>query len=169
MSGVSLVQFSALDVPKFLKLGRQAFDINLAESADSAGYSPPLHHMMCVAFMKNPQAKTAADIKPYFGLFHAGFMIAADEVDWSEILELAGMQAILTPAIQRGVVVGFISGTITQWRDAVLRGCQKDVGQEARHTYNLIYTEFKNIGLAPAFDVKVTPYQRDHTFLLEHK
>jgi len=168
MSGVALVQFSSLDTRKFLPLGRQSLDRNLADAADSAGHEPPLHHMLCIAAMKNPNAKSANDIKPILGLFHAGFIIAADERDWAEILEVAGMPTVMVESIERGIFVGFIAGTLLQWHAAILRGCQKEVSREVRHTYNLIFTEFKNIGLASAFDFKSKPHNRDHTFLLEY-
>lgn len=169
MSGAVLVQFSNLDLQKYLRAGRQSLDRNLADGADAAEHEPPLHHMVCVAAIKNPDAKSANDIKPYMGMFHAGFLIAADERDWAEILELAGMPCIMVESVERGLNVGFIAGTLSQWRDAILRGCQKEVSREARHTYNLIFTEFKNIGLSSAFDFKSKPHSRDHTFLLEYK
>lgn len=169
MSGVVLVQFSSVDVPKLLKLGRQALDRNLAESADGAGHNPPLHHMLCISSIKSPYAKSANDVKAYLSLFHAGFLVAADNRDWAEILELASMPCLMTESIERDINVGFIAGSLLQWQAAILRGCQEDTSKEARHTYNLVYTEFKNIGLSTAFDFKSRPHKRDHTFLLEYK
>lgn len=169
MSGVALVQFSNLDIGKTLTIGRQALDRNLASNADAAGHEPPLHHMLCIASLKDKEAKTADDVKPYLAMFHAGFLIAADERDWAEILELAGMPCIMQESVERGLFVGFIAGTLSQWRDAILRGCQKETSREARDTYNKIYTEFKNIGLASAFSFRSKPHNRDHTFLLEYK
>ena len=167
MSAVSLVQFSSLNLNGLLTIGRQALDRNLAASADAAGHDPPLHHMLCISALKNPDARSAADAKPYLNLFHAGVMIAADERDFAEILELAGMPAAMVESINRGLWVAFVAGNLSQWRDAVLRGCQKEVSREVRHCYNLIYTEFKNIGLAAAFDFSSKPHS-DSTFLLEY-
>lgn len=169
MSGVALVQFSSVEVPKLLVLGRQSLDRNLAEGADSAGQKPPLHHMLCIASIKNPDAKSAKDVIPYMPMFNAGFLIAADERDWPEILELASMPCVLTESIERGLLVGFLSGNLTQWSVAILRGCQKETSREVRGTYNKIYTEFKNIGLSPIFKFSSKTNNRDHTFLLEYK
>lgn len=168
MSGVALVQFSSLDLSKFLPLGRQAFDRNLADAADAAGYDPPLHHMLCIAALKSTEKMSAASAKPYLNMFHAGFLIGVDERDCAEILELAGMPSIMVDSIERGLSVIFLAGTLAQWRDAVLRGCQKEVSHEARHTYNQIFTEFKNVGLASAFNMVSKPNTRDQTFLLEY-
>lgn len=169
MSGVALVQFSSLNLQEYLTIGRQGLDINLAESADSAGHEPPLHHMLCVAAIKNPSARNAEDVKPYLDMFHAGFLVAADERYWAEILEIAAMPCVVAPCIERGVNMGVISGTLSQWANATLRGCQKEVSREARHTYNLVYSKFRNLGLAPAFSFKSKPNSRDHTFLLEYQ
>jgi len=167
MSAVSLVQFSMLDLGKVLPLGRAAFDRNIAESADNAGYEPPLHHMLCIASLKDMSVKTAADVAPYFNLFHAGFLVAADERDLAEIFEVASMPCITTESLERGWFVSFISGSLSQWRDAMLRGSQRKVSREVRHTYNQIYTEFRNIGLGNAFDFTATYCDRDNTFFLE--
>jgi hypothetical protein len=168
MSAVSLVQFSSVSIAKLLPIGRQGLDRNLAESADAAGHEPPLHHMLTIAAMKNMHARSADDVKPYLNMFHAGFLIAADDYDWAEILELAGMPSLMVQSVQRGLSMGFIAGTLLQWQAAILRGCQKETSSGARQTYNRIYTEFKNIGLAPAFSFKSKDSPNDHTFLLEY-
>jgi len=169
MSGASLVQFSSV-LPSLLPLGRQGLERNLAASADAAGHEPPLHHMLCVAAIKDPEARSAEDLRPYTNLFHAGFVLAADERDCAEILEIAGMPSLMVDTVQRGLSMLFLSGTLTQWREAVLRGCQKEVTREARQAYNQIYTKFKNLGLAGLFSVRSKQSPRDDgTFLLEHK
>jgi hypothetical protein len=169
MSGVALVQFSSLNLKELLPIGRQAFDRNLAEGADLQDLEPPLHHMLCVAAMKDPGVRTAEDCRPYIDLFHAGFFIACDERDAAEILSLAGMPSLMVDTVDRDVVTLFIAGSLAQWTAAVLRGCQSQVGREARHTFNLIYTKFKDVGLAGVFSVRSKPNTRDNTFLLEYK
>lgn len=168
MAGVALVQFSNVDLRKLLTLGRQTLDRNLADKADAAGHEPPLHHMLCIAAIKSPDAKTAEDLRPYVNLFHAGFVIVSDERDMAEILELAGMPSVMTETTHRGFCQAFISGTLTQWRDAVLRGCQREVSHGTREIYNKIFTEFKTVGLTGLFSVK-TSHHKDNTFLLEYK
>lgn len=170
MSGVALVQFSEVNLRKFLPLCRETLDRSVADAADTAGYEPPLNHMLCIAAMKDPGAKASAEaVKPYMNMFHAGFIIAVNELYCAEILELAGMPSIMVPHIERGVSVMFIAGNLSQWRDAILKGCQKEVSREVRHTFNLVYTEFKNVGLAGAFSFKSREHTRDQTFLLEYK
>lgn len=170
MSGVALVQFSEVDLRKLLPLCRDALDRSLADVADAAGCEPPLNHLLCIAAIKSPDLKATAEaVQAYLNLFHAGFLVACDERYCAEILELAGMPSLMTPSVERGLDVMFIAGNLAQWRDAILRGCQKEVSRESRHTYNLIYTEFKNVGLSGAFKFKSREHPRDTTFLLEYK
>jgi hypothetical protein len=169
MSGIALVQFSDLDLKTLLPLGRQAFDRNLAAEADRQGHEPPLHHMLCVANMKNPQAKAVEDVRPYLNLFHAGFIVACNDRDAAEVLEVAGMPSVVVETVERGYLALFISGTISQWRSAVLRGCQPEVSRGTREVYNGVYTKFKSLGLAQLFNAKSKPSRRDQTFLLEYK
>lgn len=169
MSGVALVQFSDVDLKTLLPLGRQAFDRNLAGEADRQGHEPPLHHMLCIASMKNPQARSAEDTRPYVNLFHAGFIIACSERDAAEILEVAGMPSVMVETVERGYLALFLSGSVAQWREAVLRGCQPEVSRGTREVYNGVYTKFKSMGLAGLFNVKSKPCRRDQTFLLEYK
>lgn len=170
MSGVALVQFSSLNLQKFLPLGRKALDRSLSEKADNADTQPPLHHMLCVASLKSKNIKANAQACiPYLNLFHAGFLIAAYDIDIAEILEIAGLPSIVTESAERGISLIFISGTLTQWKAAILRGCQKEVNHNVRQTYNSVYREFKNINLGSAFDFKQFENKKDQTFLLEDK
>jgi hypothetical protein len=125
--------------------------------------------MLCVAAMKTPESRTSEDIAPYLNMFHAGFLIASEERDCAEILELAGMPSIRVETVERGIFALFISGSLSQWKDAVLRGCQSNARRETRHVYNQIYTKFKDMGLAGIFSVKSKQHPRDNTFLLEYR
>jgi hypothetical protein len=170
MSGVALVQISAVDVSKLIQIGRQALDRNLAAAPDSAGLEPPMHHMLCVAALKDEHLKPYSEsARPYVNMFHAGIVIACEEYECAEILELAGMPSIMVESVERGLNLLYIAGTLAQWREAVLRGCQKEVSRQAREVYNKIYAEFKTRGLHGFFNVKSNQHPRDNTFLLEYK
>jgi hypothetical protein len=168
MSGVALVQFSTVDLQKLLPLTRQGLDRSISEPADSINSNPPLHHMLCIATIKEPNIRpSAAAAIPYVNLFHAGFLVAAHERDMPEIMEIAGMPCVLTESVERGISVAFIAGTLEKWKTAVLRGCVQSATREARHTYNLIYGEFNKLGLGPIFEARKVE-RPDHTFLLEY-
>jgi hypothetical protein len=73
----------------------------------------------------------------------------------------------MVECVERGINMIFVSGTLAQWRDAMIRGSTKEVTKETRHTFNLIYTEFKNVGVSGVFDLTTRDHPRDQTFLLE--
>ena len=169
MSAAVLVQFSNLDLQTLLPLVRQGLGRSVCEAADSIGADPPLHHILCVAALKEPDLRPSGSAcRPYSNLFHAGFLVAADERDMAEIFEIAGMPCIMVDTVQRGLRMAFISGTLDQWRAAVLKGCLKETSTEARSTYNRIYGEFNKLGLVDIFEAKKKE-SSDQTFLLEHK
>lgn len=169
MSGVALVQFSHVDLPKLLKLSRQSMDRNLAASADSSGHNPPLHHMLCVASIKNQDCKSPNDVTPYLEMFSAGFLIAADVRDWTEILEVASIPSVISHTVDRDIDLGFLSADLNKWSSALLRGCQKETSKEVRNVFNKIYNEFKKLGIAGAFKFREKDNVKDQTFLLEYK
>jgi hypothetical protein len=166
MNAATMVQFSGVDLKKLLPLGRTALNRNLAAAADQAGHEPPLHHMLCISSIKTPAANTVNCIKPYLNMFHAGFMVAADERDFAEIMELCGMPCVMVESVQRGVNLAFIAGNLSQWRDAIFRGCQNEVSCEVREIFNKIYVGFRDVGLSAAFEFKSEVYE-DATFTLK--
>jgi hypothetical protein len=166
---VALIQFSALDLGKFLPIGREALDRSLSAAADASGKSPPLHHIMCMAAMKDSSLRIKAEAcAPYLSMFHAGFAIGADERDCAEILEAAGMPSIMVESVQRGLNIVVLAGTLTQWRAAILRGSQAETRAAVRHVFNQVYSKFKTLGLAPMFDLKSTP-NSDQTYVLSER
>ena len=170
MSGVVLVQFSNLDLGKLLPVGRKAFDRNLAEPADKAGFEPPLKHMLCIAAIKDRTLRASAKaVVPYLNMFHAGFLIAMDEMYAAEVLELAGLPCVMEESeTTRGMMFAIISGSLEQWKSVLLRGCSQVASFEARTIFNKIFSEFKRIGISPAFETKQDTSQ-DGTFYLESK
>lgn len=170
MSGVVLASFSRVEMDTLLPIARQAFGRSIAASADKAGFDPPLHHMLCIAAIKEKNLKpTASSAAAYLDLFHAGFFIAASEYDFAEILEIAAMPSVSADTVTRGVRAAYIAGTLTQWRQAIMRGCVADTGPEARHVFNGVYKALCKLGLSPALQLQPGQEREDKTFLIEHK
>ena len=168
MSGVALVSFTNVNLKKLLPLGRQAFGRNLAEQADLSGYEPPEHHMMCIAALKNKDKLSVAALTSYMSLFHAGFVFAVDERDSAEILEICSMPSVMVESQTRGVMVIYVAGLLTQWKEAILKGCKPEAGREARRVFNLVYGEFKKLNLMELFGVAQVKNNTDQTFYLEY-
>lgn len=168
MVGVALVMMSKLDTDTLLPLMRQALGRNIAAGPDAAGVDPPLHHLMCLASIKET-TKSASAVLPYLNMFHAGFIVAADERDFAEVLEVAGLPAILVDSQQRGIKVAFIAGTLAEWRDAIIRGSVPTTSKDVRAIYNQVYLAFSKLGLSTTLDLTVSIERPDKTFLIEYK
>ena len=83
-----------------------------------------------------------------------------------EILQLcAGMPFVVVETIVRGVQAAVVTGTLSQWRDAVVSGCGKGVPTPVRHCFNKLHGLFIAAGLNVWGDYtpRSTP---DQTFLL---
>jgi len=164
-----LVGFTTLDLKTFLPIMQQALERNVADVPDRANVNPPLHHMLCVAGIKDDSVRpSAASLKQYAHLFHAVFLVGCDERDTAAVLEIASMPAIVTPTCQRDVDCVLLSATLDVWIKAVVRGSQKSVTSEVRHIYNSIYGEFCRVHLEAMFETSRNNHT-DGTFLLEYK
>jgi hypothetical protein len=100
-------------------------------------------------------------------LKHVSFsaFIGADERDMLEILQLAGMPFVVVETIVRGVQAAVVTGTLSQWRDAVVSGCSRGVPTPVRHCFNKLHGLFIAVGLNVWGDY--TPRSApDQTFLL---
>jgi len=172
--GVALILTPKLDLSQFLPLSRELLGYSPAKVAD--GITIPLqelaHQLVCVATFKDEQAKPSVKMATlHFDLFHAGFLIAADERDMVEILEITGMPFTLTLTLARGIDAAIISGSLTQWRAAVRVACDPETSLSvgARHAFNSIYKILCKHGLKDLFDDLQVTEQQDHTFLLENR
>ncbi len=100
-------------------------------------------------------------------LKHVSFsaFIGADERDMLEILQLSAMPFVVVETIARGVQAAVVTGTLDQWRDAVVSGCSRGVPSPVRCCFNKLHGLFVAAGLNVWRDYtpQGTP---DQTFLL---
>lgn len=86
-------------------------------------------------------------------LCHVQFsvLIAADELDTIDILECAaGCPFVTTETLARGIQLTVISGTLAQWRDAVVAGTRRPGSVQALYCH--IMGQFESHNLNPWSD-----------------
>lgn len=172
--GVALILLTKLDSDTFLPLSREVLGYSPASAADSLGI--PLkelpHSVACIASFKDKDTHPhLGPVSPHFNLFHAGFLIAADERDMTEILELTGMSYTRTETLSRGIEAAVISGSLIQWRDAVKLSCSlagPRPSRGVRHAFNSVYNILINNGMQSLFAGFQITNLPDKTFLLKH-
>lgn len=170
--GVALISLTKIDLSTLLPLARELLGYSPAKAAD--GTTVPLqelaHHLSCITSFKDryapPSVKVAAQ---HFNMLHAGFLVAADERDMVEILEIAGVSFTLTETLARGIDAAIIYGSLAQWRDAVLIACnpKAKVARGTRYVFNSIYKILCKQGMKDMFGDFHVAKQNDDTFLLE--
>lgn len=123
--------------------------------------------MSCLSAFRNQFAKPGVQAaSEIYDLNSVSCLIIADERDMPDILETAAIPYALTETKMRGIQSAFVSGTLRQWRTAILRGCSKGVPTPVRVCYDTIYLQFRSIGLGPMFN-RSQRDMGDNTFLLE--
>jgi hypothetical protein len=168
MSAAQLVGFTSLNLKALIPLMQAAVGRNIADVADGANIDPPLHHMLCMAAIKDDKVRPSADsVRTQTHLFHAIVLVGCDERDTAEVLSIASMPSVVTPTKARGIDCVLLAGTVEQWIGAVTRGCSRSVSREVREVYNGVYQQFSAKRLGTLFP---TPVQStDNTFYLEKK
>ena len=88
-------------------------------------------------------------------LTHVSFSVLtiASELDMLDILEAcSGMPFTQTETTMRGTVLAVISGTLQQWRDAVVSGSQEHQQPNVRLGFNQIQNVFVGAGLGSCWN-----------------
>lgn len=120
-----------------------------------------------LAAMRQPNA--AAGLTPNL-LYHVSFsiLVMADEFDTIGILECAaGMPFVSVETQVRGGQLSLISGTLAQWRDAVVTGTRQTGA--IKHLYCQVMSHFEAVNLNPWSDFSKKFDREGGLFLLEDK
>jgi hypothetical protein len=168
--------------PEVFLINRPAIDFGvfLGVSTQVLGYSPAAatqsrreltdteRFLSCLAAMRDPQA--AAGLPPKL-FTHVAFSIfvVADDQDMLDILCCAGMPFAVADTVARNVQAAVVSGTLAQWRDAVVSGSSLDVEPTVRRCFNKLHGLFCDEGLNIWTDYRTREAPDRITFLLEDK
>lgn len=165
-----LIQQPAIDFTKFLGLSHKMLGFSPASKADASRrqLSDAERFLSCLAVMKDSNAPVS--LSPHL-LTHVSFsvLLAADERDMLDILEYcSSMPFVACDTVARGVQAAVVTGTLAQWRDAVISGCQPAVEPNVRTLFNKILSIFEAACLNVWNDCDRRPGP-DNTLLLEDK
>ena len=161
-----LIQTPSIDFRTFIGLSHKVLGRSPAAQSDACRreLSDAERFLSCLAAMRDERAPVG--LSPHL-LKHVSFsaFIGADERDMLEILQLAAMPFVVAETIVRGVQAAVVTGTLAQWRDAVVSGCSKGVPSPVRRCFNKLHGLFVAAGLNVWQDY--TPHgTADQTFLL---
>lgn len=168
MNDAILITTPAVDFTTLIGLSEQMLGYSPARAADASRrpLSDTERFLSCLAAFKD--SKAPVGLPPHL-LSHILFsvLIAADERDMLDILGYcAGMSFVIADTISRGVQAAVVSGTLAQWRDAVVSGCGATVEGSVRALFNKIHARFEAARLNVWNDCVRRP-SNDQTYLLE--
>ena len=162
-----LIQVPSIDFRTFIGLSHKVLGRSLAAPSDACRreLSDAERFLSCLAAMRDEQAPVG--LSPHL-LKHVSFsaFIGADDRDMLDILQLcSGLPFVVVETVVRGVQAAVVTGTLSQWRDAVVSGCSKSIESSVRHCFNKLHGLFTAAGLNVWNDYQTRPAP-DQTFLL---
>jgi len=170
LSAAKIVGFTSLDTRTLLPLVEKVTGRNISSFADSKNFNPPLHHLQCLASFKGEETiNIQRNVSLYCNMMNAIVLIVCDNRDTAEILELASMDSISSKTINRDFDCLLLSGSLVEWRSALLRGCSKSTTETVKKIFNLIYCQFVSHSLGEVLGVSTIPQRGSDIFLLEYK
>lgn len=165
-----LIQRPAIDFTTFLGLSHKMFGYSPASAADRNRRE--LHDverfLSCLAALQDPDALVG--LSPHL-LTHVSFsvLLATNERDLLDVLEYcSGMPFVAADTVVRGFQAAVVTGTLAQWRNAIISGCQSEVEGSVRALFNKILSIFEAANLNVWTDCARRP-SNDNTLLLEDK
>lgn len=163
-----LIQQPSIDFTQFLGMTFEMFDRNLSEGADAShkNLTDTERFLSCLATLQDEGAPVC--LPPHL-LTHVTFsvLVAINERDMLDALSCcAEMPFVTGDTVVRGVQASVVTGTLAQWRSAVLSGCRLEAQPDVRGLFNQILSLFE----AACLDVWADCQRRDgpnNTLLLE--
>jgi hypothetical protein len=161
MSGDALlITTPAVDFDRFLTDGHKMTGRSLATSADSTRrqISDTEKFLSCLAVLNGD---TGVGFPPRL-LAHVSFsmLVWGDDRDLLDVFQLCGMPFVMTDTIARGIQAGVITGTLSEWRDAVASGLRQSIEPAVRHIFGQMLIRFEQSGLSAVwadFSKKASP------------
>ena len=164
-----LIQQPLVDFTKLLATSHKMFGYSLSAHSDASHkqLSDSERFLSCLAAMKNQNAPVG--LSPHL-LAHVSFsvLVAVNERDLVDILECcSSMSFTVADTIVRGIQAAVVTGTLSQWKIAVMSGCHESTEPSVRFMFNKILSLFEADNLGVWGDCTRKNHQEDNTLLLE--
>ena len=164
-----LITTPAIDFSTLIGLSYQALGYSPSATADASPFplSDTERYLACLGAMKDKDAPVT--LPPHL-LAHVSFsvLVAAQKEDIYDLLEIcSGMPFMQTDTLARNVQFAVVTGTLAQWREAVIAGCQPEVLESVRMLCTTILHRFETARLRVWDDCNRK--QAGHALLLDDK
>lgn len=145
----ALITQPSLAVEELVLACSQLFSHKVSDGIDSSprNLSDAEKFLSILSAMREPGAP--ASLPPDL-IKHATFSVltVAEERDMVDIVvTCSGMYTVVAETKGRGIMAVVITGTLDQWREAVVTGCNQRINYEVRSGFNQIHSLFVGAGL----------------------
>jgi len=165
-----LITGPAIDFTTLLSLTHEALGYNIASVADASHRKmvDAEKFLSCLAAFKGELGEITPNL-----LSHVSFsvLVIADERDVLDIIErTSGMSFVQAETAVSNVNLAVLTGTLSQWRDAVASGTDESTPPTVRTCYSKILLLFDRAGLSSVWNSFERHTAPDRSgFLLEDK
>ena len=141
-----LIQQPAIDFTQFLGNSHEMFGVSLSAKSDASHkqLTDTERFLSCLAAIQDGEAPVSL---PPNLLTHVSFsvLVAIDDREMLDVLTCCSkMPFVVADTVARGVQAAVITGSLSQWRRAVLSGCRVEAHQSVRELFNKILVLFES-------------------------
>lgn len=163
-----LIQRPSIDFTQFLGASHEMFEHSISAKIDASHkqLTDTERFLSCLAAMQDEGAPVSL---PPNLLTHVSFsvLVAIDDREMLDVLTCCSkMPFVVADTVVRGVQAAVITGSLSQWRRAVLAGCRQEAQPSVRELFNKILAIFESACLNVWTDCKRRAGPGD-TLLLE--
>jgi hypothetical protein len=116
--------------------------------------------------MENTPLETLREGGGVFAHFMSSFLLVADSLAVCELARTC-LRMWWQKGRRRDEHIIVVSGTMAEWKDAILQGCRTDAEIELRWIMNHVVMQFEQTGLREVFNGYRKKQLLDETFILE--
>jgi len=140
-----LIQRPSIDFTQFLGSSHEMFGKTLSAKVDASHrkLSDTERFLSCLATIQDDDAPVS--LPPHL-LTHVSFsvLVAISEREMLDVLSCcAGMPFVVEDTVARGIQAAVITGSLADWRVAVLSGCRLEAQLSVRELFNRILSIFE--------------------------
>jgi hypothetical protein len=168
---ILIVQRPDVDFPTYLAVAMKVLGHSPASAADASPHqlTTASRFLSCLAAMKNSEAEVGLNPKLLAHVMYS-VLVVADEPDILDMMECTGgMPFVTTETIARGVLLAIMSGSLAQWKLAVVAGSTPEMSPGVRFAFNQIQKQFQSESINLWADYQQRQAADHVTFLLDDK
>lgn len=170
---VALIASPFIELPTLVDAAKQAIGYNAVAAASTTKGSDYARFLACLSSFQDPEAKhrpmdlirKSPSLKSHLSFT---FLMAGTKKLIMQSMARSGLVHTFTEQLDE-TLLSVVSGTLEQWHDATIDCTAPDADFNLRLAYDLVFNQFKAIGLAAIWDDTRRTPAPDQTFYIEKR